>query len=79
MLKIQKYFDLNLPFKHKSSFKNNNDKSVSSYIDQLFWCFVKFNTKELNKFRINSVNAAWCNIQSFINCKSLLTIENAKT
>ncbi|RNA37797.1 hypothetical protein BpHYR1_026195 [Brachionus plicatilis] len=34
--------------------------------------FVKFNTKEQNKSKINSVNAEWCNIESCINCKSLL-------
>ncbi|RNA20294.1 hypothetical protein BpHYR1_031911 [Brachionus plicatilis] len=29
--------------------------------------FVKFSTKEQSKFKINSVNAEWCNIQSCIN------------
>ncbi|RNA30233.1 hypothetical protein BpHYR1_039057 [Brachionus plicatilis] len=29
-------------------------------------CFVKFRTKEQNKFKINSVNAEWCNIKSCI-------------
>ncbi|RNA02972.1 hypothetical protein BpHYR1_049868 [Brachionus plicatilis] len=27
---------------------------------------------EINLFKINSVNAEWCSIQSCINCKSLL-------
>ncbi|RNA35715.1 hypothetical protein BpHYR1_053212 [Brachionus plicatilis] len=38
----------------------------------VYFGFVKFSTKEQNKFKINSVNAEWCNIQSCINCKSLL-------
>ncbi|RNA12732.1 hypothetical protein BpHYR1_032838 [Brachionus plicatilis] len=32
----------------------------------------------INSFKINSVNAEWCNIQSCINCQSLLVIIGAE-
>ncbi|RMZ96114.1 hypothetical protein BpHYR1_003023 [Brachionus plicatilis] len=40
------------------------------YINRRF-CEVLYKRTE-QSFKIDSVNAEWCNIQSFINCKSLL-------
>ncbi|RNA19885.1 hypothetical protein BpHYR1_024235 [Brachionus plicatilis] len=51
--------------------KNLKKFSLRKIFSQVFG-FVKFSTKEQNKFKINSVNAEWCNIQSCINCKSLI-------
>ncbi|RNA13696.1 hypothetical protein BpHYR1_042582 [Brachionus plicatilis] len=56
------------------SLKKNNGFFDSFHVDQIsnisrfdFQFAIKFQS-----FKINSVNAEWCNIQSCINCKSLL-------
>ncbi|RNA23704.1 hypothetical protein BpHYR1_050229 [Brachionus plicatilis] len=69
----------NLFQKHLTkAYYSAKDVKKRKYSNSCNYGFVKFSTKEQNKFKINSVNAEWCNIQSCINCKSLLMILNKK-
>ncbi|RNA10871.1 hypothetical protein BpHYR1_043870 [Brachionus plicatilis] len=56
-------------FHLKSHCSNSNKSSAKRNLFR--FCEVQYKRTE-QSFKINSVNAEWCNIQSCINCKSLL-------